>query len=59
MSLQIISKCHAKILETFETFPLLFPTFSFVFLQLFMVLKKNMKRFITKAVDQLAAQTEP
>jgi hypothetical protein len=32
MSLQIISKRHAKILETLETFPLLFPTFSFVFL---------------------------
>jgi hypothetical protein len=40
MSLQIISKGHAKILETLETFPLLFPTFSFVFLQLLTVLKK-------------------
>jgi hypothetical protein len=31
ISLQIISKGYAKILETLKTFPLLFSTFSFPF----------------------------
>jgi hypothetical protein len=49
ISLQIISKGYAKILETLKTFPLLFSTFSFpfLFLPLFTVLKK-IEWFITK-----------